>query len=82
MKRKMLSYSRFSVSILAILALTLISLSVGGAYLRTAEATDVQDVIDLTKDNPGIRTAIEVQGRHTERLMGISGVVGHGVGMS
>jgi hypothetical protein len=33
-------------------------------------------------DNPGIRKAIEVQGRHTKRLMDIPGVVGHGVGIS
>ena len=82
MKRKMLSYSRVALPVLAILALTVISLNVGGAYLRAAEATDVHGVIGLTKNNPGIRRAIEVQGRHTERVMGISGVVGHGVGMS
>ncbi|UCD87194.1 MAG: hypothetical protein JSV01_05385, partial [Desulfobacterales bacterium] len=82
MKRKIPSYYRITLSILAILGLCLISLNVDAVHPSIAEAANSQEAIGLTKDNPGIRRAIELQGRHTERLMGISGVVGHGVGIS
>jgi hypothetical protein len=70
------------LSILAVLGLCLISLNVDAVHPSIAEAANSREAIGLTKDNPGIRKAIEVQFRHSERLMGISGVVGHGIGIS
>jgi hypothetical protein len=83
MRRKIPLFSKLALSIfLAIFALCFVFLNGDGALLKPSIAEAANPAIGLTKDNPGIRTAIEVQSRNTETLMNIPGVVGHGVGIS
>jgi len=83
MRKKTPRFYKLALSIfVAIFALSFISLNGDGGFLKPSIAQAANPAIGLTKDNPGIRKAIEVQGRHSERLMGIAGVVGHGIGIS
>jgi len=83
MKNLSRRYFRFTLVFVGIIfALSLVHWIGDGVFLKPSLAEAANPAIGLTKDNPGIRTAIEVQNRHTERLMGIPGVVGHGVGIS
>lgn len=76
-------YFKYTVVFVGIiLALSLVHWIGDGTFFKPSIAEAANPTIGLTKDNPGIRTAIEVQNRNTERLMGIPGVVGHGVGIS
>jgi hypothetical protein len=83
MKRKAPRFSKLALSIFVVIfVLSFISLNGDGGFLKPAIAEAVNPAIGLTKDNPGMRKAIEVQGRYNDMMMGISGVVGHGVGIS
>jgi hypothetical protein len=83
MRKKIPPFPKLAFSIfIAIFTLCFISLSGSNGFLKPSIAEAANSAIGFTRDNPGIRMAIEVQGRHTERLMGIPGVVGHGVGIS
>lgn len=83
MRRKIPPFSKLALSIfIAFFALSFISLNGDGGFLRANIAEAAGAAIGFTEDNPGIRTAIEVQDRHSGRLMGIPGVVGHGIGVS
>ena len=66
---------------IAIFALSLISINGDGVFLKPGLA-QAADSRGLSEDNPGISRAIEVQGRHSEILMGLPDVVGHGIGVS
>jgi PKD repeat protein len=83
MRRKTLQSSKLTLSIfVAIFALSFISLSGSNGFLKPNEAVAADPAIGPAIDNPGIRKAMDVQGRHSERIMGIPGVVGHGIGIS
>jgi len=83
MKNLSRRYFKFTLVFMGIIfALSLVHWMGDGAFLKPSLAEAANPAIGLTKDNPGIRTAIQVQNRNTERLMGIPGVVGHGVGIS
>jgi len=83
MKNLSKRYFRFTLVFVGIIfALSLVHWMGDGVFFKPSLAEAANPAIGLTKDNPGIRTAIQVQNKHTERLMGIPGVVGHGVGIS
>ena len=83
MKNLSRRYFKFTLVFVGIIfALSLVHWMGDGVFLKPSLAEAANPAIGLTKDNPGIRTAIQVQNKHTERLMGIPGVVGHGVGIS
>lgn len=83
MKNLSRRYFKFTLVFVGIIfALSLVHWMGDGVFFKPSLAEAANPAIGLTKDNPGIRTAIEAQNRHTERLMGIPGVVGHGVGIS
>ena len=82
-------FSRYTKYVLGlfvfIFALSLIHWTGDSGFLRpgVAEAKITQETrAVVSKDNPLIRAAIEVQNRHTEVLMGISGVVGTATGIA
>lgn len=83
MRKKIPRFSKFWVSIF-IAFFALLSIPLGGNHLilKPSIAEAANSTNGLAIDNPGIRRAIEVQERNTERLMDIPGVVGHGVGIS
>ncbi len=81
MRTKSAKYSKCVIGIfVAIFALTFFYLSESNGFLKPQIVQAANPGIGLSADNPGIKKAIEVQSRHTERLMAIPGVVGHGVG--
>ena len=85
MKNPFYRYTKYTLSFLLIIfTLSLLYWVGDGAFLKPgiAEANTTQKAILLSKDNPGIKVAIEAQKRHTEKLMSIPGVVGHGIGIS
>ena len=83
MKNLSRRYFKFTLVFVGfIFTLSLVHWMGDGLFLKPSLAEAANPAIGLTKDNPGIKTAIEAQNRHTERLMGIPGVVGHGVGIS
>ena len=83
MGKKTPTFSKLALSVfLVIYALTFLSSSGSGGFLKPSMAEAKNPAIGLTKDNPGIKKAIGVQRRNSERLMDISGVVGHGIGIS
>lgn len=83
MKNLSRRYFKFTLVFVGfIFTLSLVHWMGDGLFLKPSLAEAANPAIGLTKDNPGIRTAIQVQNKHTERLMGIPGVVGHGVGIS
>ena len=83
MKKLSRRYFKFTLVFVGfIFTLSLVHWMGDGLFLKPSLAEAANPAIGLTKDNPGIRTAIQVQNKHTERLMGIPGVVGHGVGIS
>lgn len=83
MRKKIPPFSKLAFSIfIAIFTLCFISLSGSNGFLKPSIAEAADSVVGLTRDNPGIRMAIEVQSRHSERLMGMPGIVGHGIGIS
>jgi PKD repeat protein len=82
MRGKLPSFSKFSLRIfIAIFALSFISLNGDAGFLKPNVALAADPAVGL-EDNPGIRTAAEVQKRQSVRLMGIPGVIGHGIGIS
>ena len=64
-----------------IFSLLLVQWEGAGAFPKQSIAEAANPAIGFTKDNPGIRKAIEVQKRHEARLMGIPGVMGVGTGI-
>ena len=67
MRRKTPRFSKLALSIfVAIFALSFISLSGSNGLLKPSIAEAADPAVGLTRDNPGIRMAIEVQGRHSE----------------
>jgi hypothetical protein len=83
MGKKIPKFSKLALSaLIAVFALTFLFSSGSGGFLKASIGEAAGPAIGLTIDNPGIRTAAEVQDRQSERLMGIPGVVGHGIGIS
>jgi PKD repeat protein len=83
MRIKTPRFSKLALSIfVAVFALSFISLSGSNGFLKPSVAGAADPALGPAADNPGIKKAIEVQGRHSESLMGIPGVVGHGIGVS
>lgn len=83
MRRKIPLSCKLALSFFAaFFALTIFSFIGSVGFLKPDIAQAADAVIGFTEDNPGIRKAIEAQSRHTDWLMDIPGVVGHGVGVS
>lgn len=83
MRRKIPPFSKIALRIfITIFALSLILFNGDGEFMKPSTAKAAGPTIDFTKDNPGIKKAIEVQSRHSETLMEIPGIVGHGIGIS
>jgi len=79
--RKQISFSL--KILLVIFALSFLSLSCDNGFLYSGSAQGFDHSIDLDSENPGIKKAIEVQSKNSNRIMAISDdVVGHGVGIS
>ena len=79
MGKKIPTFSKLAFSVFVVIfALSFISLSGSNGFLKPSVAEAAGPAVD----NPGIQKAMEVQGRHSESLMGIPGVVGHGIGVS
>lgn len=83
MRRITPRFYKLTLSIfIAVFALSFISLSGSNGFLKPSGAVAADPAFGPAIDNPGIRRASEVQSEHSERIMGIAGVVGHGIGIS
>lgn len=82
MKNKFGSGVKISIFCVGSIVLLLLCGFAGtGVFLEPSFAQAASPAITQTKDNPGIRKAIEVQNRYMARLKDIPGVVGFGTGM-
>ena len=82
MKNLFRGYSKYVLALFVLIStLSLTSLIGDGIFLRpaAAEAEIPQFAGILDGSHPLIRSAIEVQKRHTERLMAIAGILGTGI---
>jgi hypothetical protein len=82
MGRRLSLYLRVFLCVLTIVVLSLVTIGYKETCSNLAHAQNLSQGQYVTDDNPGILKAKEVQGRYSERLMSIPGVVGHGIGLS
>lgn len=82
MGRRTSLYLKVFLCVLSIVVLSLVAAGYKETCSNLAHAQKLSQGQYVTDDNPGILKAKEVQGRYSEELMSIPGVVGHGVGLS
>jgi hypothetical protein len=82
MGRRTSLYLRVFLCALSIVFLSLVTIGYKETCSNLAHAQNLSQGQYVADDNPGILKAKEVQGRYSERLMSIPGVVGHGIGLS
>jgi hypothetical protein len=82
MGRRTSLYLRVFLCVLSIVFLSLVTIGYKETCSNLAHAQKLSQGQYVSDDTPGILKAKEVQGRYSERLMSIPGVVGHGIGLS
>jgi hypothetical protein len=82
MGRRISLYLRVFLCVLSIVVLSLVTIGYKETCSNIAHAQNLSQGQYVADDNPGILKAKEVQGRYSEELMSIPGVVGHGIGLS
>jgi hypothetical protein len=82
MGRRTSLYLRVFLCVLSIVVLSLVTIGYKETCSNLAHAQKLSQGQYVSDDTPGILKAKEVQGRYSERLMSIPGVVGHGIGLS
>jgi hypothetical protein len=82
MGRRTSLYLRVFLCALSIVFLSLVTIGYKETCSNLAHAQKLSQGQYVPDDNPGILKAKEVQGRYSEELMSIPGVVGHGIGLS
>lgn len=82
MKQSIFRRNKAYIVLIMLLLSTLFWLGCQNHFDSLSESDSMRSVATLSRTNPGIQKAIEVQRVHNEKLMQIVGVVGTGIGMN